>query len=92
MNNLYNIEYNSSPNLPALINHIADLSELTQLQTKEFTDIEKAVDFLAECVYPITTMDELIIQQDTNISKFTMSLEEFEKLESNGQIQADFIY
>ena len=55
----YVVKYNSDPRL-VTNNHKSNIVYLTDVDERGFNNIDKALEFLSECISPITSVEELI--------------------------------
>ena len=54
------VKYNSDPTTDYSENHKSDILSLVDVDERGFDDQDKAIIFLNECTFPITTIEELV--------------------------------
>jgi hypothetical protein len=57
---MYTIHYNSNPQNPKHLNHQGAFSQLTEQDSRDFDDLNLAVNFWYQCYKPITSLLEFI--------------------------------
>ena len=56
----FRVKYNSDPVADYANNHRSAIVFLTDIDERNFNDIDEAIIFLSECISPITQLDELV--------------------------------